>query len=474
MERERFFGDIARLGTDLKKRGVELHALQSTARAMTLGSNAATIEDLRAVSRELQMLHQSLRWRDFSSRARIADLRAWIGVMAFACAFDGVMFQKTIEEISEVESPAAVIAEVIEKPEPPPSVTDFRGNDTESDMVPKVERPRRRQSQEAISQTPRHLLGVSRITEPPIHRELGSLEHARYPETNEHGYVTVLLAGRRGIGQPEGGPLLDSIKEIIIDPVTGRSVIVNLPRDLAVTYQNRSGRTFRTGLNAVHQNAGSGALKRIISEITGQPVAHEVIIDLSKLESLSGNFFKILDGRIVVEDPLGRHFLSEEGRYYPERFELTTPEEVQAYVQFRKGYQVKPSYGERSHGNGVYAKPRSDEIVRRVGSSIGRDERQDIFLQALARNLQGIDIFDIPALASFIEDHFGIPKTTQAKFAFLARKVSTPDSIPTKYWSYAIVGSDGQIRKSAVAIDPNRIRREIRLHLASVSTEIES
>lgn len=482
MERERLFGDIARLGTNLKKRGVDLRALQSTARAMTLGSNAngATIEDLRAVSRELTMLDRSLRRRDASSRARIASLREWIGVTVFACAFGGVIAQKTIEEIGEMQSSTEVIAEVTASKLPqvlPKTVSNVTPLTPRS--VPQTERkrmlPRAENStdisEESISQTPRHLLGVSRITEPPIHQELGLFEQARYPETNEHGYVTVLLAGRRGIGQSGGGPLLDSIKEIIIDPVTGSSIIVNLPRDLAVTYRNRRGSAFRAKLNTVHQNAGMPVLKDIVAEMTGQPVTHEVIINLGEMEALSGELLKILGGRIVVEDPQGRHFWNDGWeRYYPPRFELTNPQEIHQYVRFRKGYQVKPSYGERVNGSGIHPRPRPDEIVRRVGSSDGRDDRQSIFLQALARNLYGIGIFDMPALADFIENHFGIPKTTQARFAFLALRAKTPATIPTKYWSCPIIRSDGQTGGSTIAIDPNRIRRAIRKHLRPVDS----
>jgi hypothetical protein len=196
-----------------------------------------------------------------------------------------------------------------------------------------------------------------------------------------------------------------------------------------------------------------------------------VIVDLAEMEALSGEFLKILGNRILVEDPRGKHFWSDGERYYPSQFELTTPEEVHLYVRFRHGYEVKPAFGERiarlglTPANGPVPRPQSGEIVRHIGSSDSRCERQTIFLRSLFANLQGIDIFRIPDLVSFARDHFGIPITEQAKFALLARKMQLPQTVPTKYWSYQLPDVDGVVRKSTVAIDPNRIRREIANHL---------
>lgn len=495
MERERSLSDITKLSRELRRHGVSLSDLRNTARVMT-NAPGASIEDLRRTKEELMRLRRSLALGEATRNAKVSALRDWVGISVFVCAFGAAIAQRTFDVSSEEQPVEFVTAVEIDDGQEAESESDAISAEAfpeiaASEIAPPVpvlplptsltkapkatasvapREPLEPSIDASIYQTPRHLLGISRITEPPIHQNVGFIDCTRSPEINEHGYVAVLLAGRRGIGKPEGGPLLDSIKEIIIDPVTGKSVIVSIPRDLAVTYRNRRGSTFRNKINTVHQNAGMEVLKNIVAEITGQPVTHEIVIDLAEMEALSGQLLEILGGRITVEDPNSRHFWSYGDKYYPPRFELTTPEEVHDYVRFRHGYQVKPSYGERIAGlgitNGSYPRPRRDEIVRAVGSSDGRDSRQSIFLQALASNLRRIGIFSMPALADFIEEHFGIPKTTQAAFALLAQRAQVPTAISGPSWHCPIIRSDGQTAGSTVAIDPNRIRREIKRHLA--------
>lgn len=494
MEKERSLSDITKLSQALRRHGVSLRDLRNTAHVMT-DVPGASIEDLRRTKEELMRLRRSLARGEAERNAKVSALRDWVGISIFACAFGAAIGQRTFDVLKE-ESAAATLAAAVgidaeQAAEPEEEIQEEVSSEISPEVAvseiappapvfppppilakaPKTtERIAPREPIGAsIYQTPRHLLGIARITEPPAHQEVGFIDRARSPEVNEHGYVAVLLAGRRGIGQSGGGPLLDSIKEIIIDPVTGRSVIVSIPRDLAVTYRNRRGSTFRNKINTVHQNAGMGVLNDVVAEITGQPVTHEIIVDLAEMEALSGQLLEILGGRILVEDPQGRHFWSDGNKYYPPQFELTTPEEIHDYVRFRHGYCVKPSYGERvaelSITDGSYPRPRRDEIVRAIGSSDGRDSRQSIFLQALAGNLRGIGIFSMPALASFIEEHFGIPKTTQAAFALLAKRAQVPTAVSGPSWHCPIIRSDGQTAGSTVAIDPNRIRREIRRHL---------
>lgn len=493
MEQKRSLSDITKLSQALRRHGVSLRDLRNTARVMT-DVPGASIEDLRRTKEELMRLRKSLSRGEAERDARMSALRDWVGISIFVCAFGAAIAQRTFDVLREELPPefaVAAEAEEIQETEPDEITAEASAETSTEIAASEIDSPAlvsppppilakapkitesvapREPIDASFYQTPRHLLGISRITESPAHQDVGLIDRARSPEINEHGYIAVLLAGRRGIGQPGGGPLLDSIKEIIIDPATGRSIIVNLPRDLAVTYRNRRGSTFRTKLNAVHQNAGMGVLKNIVLEMTGQPVTHEIVVDLAEMEALSAQLLEILGGRILVDDPHSRHFWSDGDKYYPPRFELTTPEEIHDYVRFRHGYQVKPSYGERVAGigitNGSYPRPKRDEIVRLIGSSDGRDERQSIFLQALASNLREIGIFSIPALASFIEEHFGIPKTTQAAFALLAQRAQVPTTVSGKSWNCPIIRSDGQIAGSTVAIDPNRIRREIRRHLA--------
>lgn len=313
---------------------------------------------------------------------------------------------------------------------------------------------------------PEYLLGTGAITEAPAQQELSDLERMRYPEVNENGYVAILIAGKRGDNDPQGGKLFDSIKQVIIDPKTGNVMVVDVPRDLAVQCpRDRFGRNIHTIVNAVDVYAGRRVFKDVVAEITGQPVTHEVVMDVEKMLAQSARLLELLGGKIVVQNPSGQHFWAEYSRnYFPPTSTLTTPQQIEDYIRFRHGYEVKPVYGER-HTTYPFPKPTPDERVRKAGSSVDRSDRQNMFLKSLFSNIKDMSPLQMPAMIGFIGDSFGIPKTEIVKFGALYASIQPPRTLQPKYKTYNILRADGTVAKSAISIDPNQVRREIRTHL---------
>lgn len=313
---------------------------------------------------------------------------------------------------------------------------------------------------------PEYLLGTGAITEAPVQQELTDLERMRYPKVNENGYVAILIAGKRGDNDPQGGKLFDSIKQVIIDPKTGNVMVVDIPRDLAVQCpRDRFDRNIHTIVNAVDVYAGRRVFKDVVAEITGQPVTHEVVMDVEKMLADSARLLELLGGKIVVQNPKSQHFWAEYSRnYFPPTSTLTTPQQIEDYIRFRHGYEVKPIYGER-HTTYPFPKPTPDERVRKAGSSVDRSDRQNMFLQSLFNNIKGMSPLQMPAMIGFMGDSFGIPKTEIVKFGALYASIQTPRTLQPKYKNYNILRADGTVAKSAISIDPNQVRREIQIHL---------
>jgi polyisoprenyl-teichoic acid--peptidoglycan teichoic acid transferase len=93
------------------------------------------------------------------------------------------------------------------------------------------------------------------------------------------GRTNILLLGIGGEKHP-GGNLADSIMMVSIDHKSKRIGLLSVPRDLQVTTDYGT-----TKINAVHASAlnkkqdGPGAMKKIVTEITGQPIHYYARLD---------------------------------------------------------------------------------------------------------------------------------------------------------------------------------------------------
>lgn len=242
-------------------------------------------------------------------------------------------------------------------------------------------------------------------------------------------------------------------------------MVVDIPRDLAVKFQTRSGQTRKSRVNTVNHNGAPGALKSVVEEITGQPTTHEVVMDLDKLGQISGELLKILGGKLETADPFNREYWDEAGRYYPAKMTLTTQGDIEAYLRFRKGYEVKPSYAQKNAENfakGIYPKPDKEDRLRLVGSSVDRSERQSAFLSSVMRNLKGANITDLPTLLNFASAQSGIDRTEMIKFGALYTKMQPPTRIPVQYKNYNGIILASGAPMATISIDPNRIREQLR------------
>ncbi len=111
----------------------------------------------------------------------------------------------------------------------------------------------------------------------------------------EEGRINIVLLGMRGEHVDGGGLLADTIMVLSIHPKNGeqdqnRASLVSIPRDLYVTVPDTSS---MQKINAVHfygEEKGKGQgmeyMKRILSEITGQPMHYAATINFKGFTDL--------------------------------------------------------------------------------------------------------------------------------------------------------------------------------------------
>ncbi len=105
--------------------------------------------------------------------------------------------------------------------------------------------------------------------------------------------INILLIGMRGVDDPSGGTLADTIMVASIEAISNRIALMSIPRDL---YVNDPGRDTQSKINAVHalgeqggKNQGIADMEEIVSEVTGIPIHYGLRIDFQGFKSLVDN-----------------------------------------------------------------------------------------------------------------------------------------------------------------------------------------
>ena len=109
------------------------------------------------------------------------------------------------------------------------------------------------------------------------------------------GRINILLLGERGAGMDGGSFLTDTIMVLSLHPGDGKedapkASLVSIPRDLYVTVPDTSDKQKINAVNAYGEQKGVGQgmenMKRIVSDITGQPIQYAITIDFKGFEDL--------------------------------------------------------------------------------------------------------------------------------------------------------------------------------------------
>ena len=109
------------------------------------------------------------------------------------------------------------------------------------------------------------------------------------------GRINILLLGERGAGMDGGSFLTDTIMVLSLHPGNGKDAVpkaslVSIPRDLYVTVPDTSDKQKINAVNAYGEQKGVGRgmenMKRIVSDVTGQPIHYAITIDFKGFKEL--------------------------------------------------------------------------------------------------------------------------------------------------------------------------------------------
>ncbi len=108
----------------------------------------------------------------------------------------------------------------------------------------------------------------------------------------EDGRINILLLGMRGVNDPAGGTLADTIMMLSIKPKENVASLISIPRDLFVSNPATNSKTKLNAVYAYGEQKGAGQgmtyMEQAIGDITGQSVGYSAVINFD-------GFKKIID-----------------------------------------------------------------------------------------------------------------------------------------------------------------------------------
>lgn len=147
---------------------------------------------------------------------------------------------------------------------------------------------------------------------------------------NENGFFSFLLLGKDFDGRP------DVIKQILIDPSSLRTAIVDIPRDIRLNAQGNK------KLNSLRDNH-MDKLTLAVEEITGQSSSYIATISLNDIKSLEPLFTTLFPDGVTL--PTGnRYFHSLSGMVFEPHERITDISRLEDYVRMRHAYIVSPQW----------------------------------------------------------------------------------------------------------------------------------
>ena len=146
----------------------------------------------------------------------------------------------------------------------------------------------------------------------PIEEEASIIDKLK---NNELDRLNVAILGIRGADDPNGGLLTDTIMIISIEPKTGRTALISIPRDLyvAVPYHDHKNKINEIYVEGIKDDGWKNGLKyseKAISDVTGLDIHYAASVDFKAFKEI----IDILGGvRITLARPFSETNQFEEG-----------------------------------------------------------------------------------------------------------------------------------------------------------------
>ncbi len=207
--------------------------------------------------------------------------------------------------------------------------------------------------------------------------------------TATNGKKNFLVLGLDSLESRPGSPALsDTILLISVDLQTGKVNSLPLPRDIwSEAYQTKINALYVYGAER-YPDRPEQFSEEVISELTGVPIHHTVLISLSSLEGI----IDAVDG-IEVDVPVG----FSDSTFPKPDVDVTTvtdPEQLYQAITFEKGPQQMS--GERAL---QYIRSRNSDTAEEA-TDVARNRRQQVVLTSLIQKITSRDVLFNPEIVA--------------------------------------------------------------------------
>jgi len=146
----------------------------------------------------------------------------------------------------------------------------------------------------------------------PIEIETSTIDKLK---NNELDRLNVLILGIRGADDPNGGLLTDTIMIASIEPKTGKTALISIPRDLYVDipYQdnkNKINEAYVDGMKNSDWKNGLKYSKKAVSDVTGLDIHYATSIDFKAFKEMIDTLGGV---KITLDKPFSERNQFEEG-----------------------------------------------------------------------------------------------------------------------------------------------------------------
>lgn len=140
----------------------------------------------------------------------------------------------------------------------------------------------------ALSMEDESTTPIDEETKEEYRKQFGLLDFARektMPDKGNKNRINVLLLGKAVPGYP-GSDLTDTLMLASINPTTYESALLSIPRDLLVKIpgtiqQTKINAVYVYGLKIGGQQKGIELLKKVVTEVTGQPIDYYAMVNFT-------------------------------------------------------------------------------------------------------------------------------------------------------------------------------------------------
>ena len=206
-------------------------------------------------------------------------------------------------------------------------------------------------------------------------------------KNNRLDRLNVLILGIRGINDPNGGLLSDTIMVVSLEPKTGKVALISIPRDLYVemphhNFKNKINEVYVHGIEDEDWKRGLKYSKEVVEDVTGLDIHYSTSVDFKAFKEIIDTFGGVtitLDRPFseknqfaegVIELPAGRQVIDGDTALLFVRARFSTSD----FDRAKRQQQVLLSIKEKAFSLDVLSNPaKIISILNSLGNHVKTD-----------------------------------------------------------------------------------------------------